>query len=339
MKKIFLFTYVFIFIHLTAGASNPFKSLHILAPLRMLDPNLISQFEKENGCEVKVDFVVDDSGVESQLRSDLKTFDLVIADERSLVRLSTANLLKTLPESIQQSKHAKNSLQIKSTFNSEVNTYVPIFVNPLGIAYRPSISIVDEKTTWNALIDNDKNPYWRQHLYIPERLITQISLALLANPVELKNTRRLPQPTLRWLTHLRSQKALLTQPLIYAFEAKTVNAAVIFYSEYLRHKEYVKDLDFAIPSDGTYFERYGVAWCLSSQQEELAQKFMKYMKKNSGQFAEFNRLLDIKYGSQNNKSSFFQSNSFHASTLDIKKWKIYDESFIKSYLPDTKKRL
>lgn len=317
-KKIFLIIVMSFVLFCTARGADQTNTttLNILVPMRVLDPKLIAQFEKLNSCTIKVEFVSDSAGYESHLRSEIRMFDVVIAPEKSLIQLTTTNLLRMLPENLRQPNAGRTPLQTKTMFNTEVNSYIPLFVNPMGIAYNPEISHIPARPTWNMLIQPEQNPYWRRRVYIGHETSKIISLAILASHEPITNPKILPAGAQQWLSKLRTQRAVLDEPLELAFLGQHVNAGVLFYSDYLRYKNIVPNLEFLIPHDGTYFDRFGIAWCLSSVQDKLAKKFIAYMVEHSAQFAKSNSLYDINY-----KAPYVTS------------WKLYDESAVLPFLP------
>lgn len=321
MRKKFLPVFVILGFYLTKFAYAAIPSLNVLTPMRLLDPALIKEFEEANHCQVHVEFMSNNSGYDSHLRSELQLFDVVIGDEKSLIQLSTANMLRSLPEELRQ-KNAINTttLQVKNHFNAEVNTYVPLFVNPIGIAYNPNISVIPKTSTWNILIEPDKNPYWRQRIFVSNDKLKQIAIATIATHESLKNKKKIPENILLWLSKLNQQRALVSSPLELAFLGKNVNAGILLYSEYLRYKNVVPFLEFFVPSEGTYFDRFGIGWCLSSIQEKLAIKFISYMIENSGKFATFNHLIDV-------------NANIHHTNENFTSWMLYDESEILPFLP------
>lgn len=320
MKKNFLLIFI-VFCFCSHNGSYPLSvSLNVLTPMRILDPMLIKRFEQENNCQVHVEFMSNYNGYDSHLRSEIQMFDVVIADEKSLIQLTTANMLRSLPEDLRQKNiTSSNPLQVKTQFNTEVNTYLPLFVNPIGIAYNRNISNIQKDATWNILLDSEKNPYWRQHLFVSNDRAKQIAIATIATQESLKhNKKTLPTNVTTWLAKLYHQKSEITFPLELAFLGQHVNAGILLYSEYLRYKNIAPFLEFYVPSDGTYFERFGIGWCLSSIQEKLAVKFIKYISENSAKFSNFNHLIDITTSIENQR---FMS------------WRLYDESEILTFLP------
>lgn len=319
MKKIFLYIFTIYCFYLSTHLYGLPVSLNVLTPMRILDPILIRQFEQENDCQVNVEFMSNYNGYDSHLRSEIQLFDVVIADEKSLIQLTTTNMLRSLPEELRQKNSLNsNSLQVKNQFNAEVNTYVPLFGNPIGIAYNKDISLISKNATWDVLIDADKNPYWRQRVFISNDKTKQIAVAALATHESLKNKKKLPENVTAWLSKLSHQRAQNTSPLELAFLSKNVNAAILMYSEYLRYKNILPFLEFFVPAEGTYFERFGIGWCLSSIQEKLAVKFIAFMIENSGKFSKFNHFIDV--------------NENH-ETVSFTSWRLYDESEILPFLP------
>lgn len=261
-----------------AAAFKPI--LNILAPIEVMSPKIISQFEEDNQCNVRIEFVGSRYEYESRLRAGLRNYDLVISDERILQRLFIQRQLRTLNDDAAFSGNAsgKYPLQMKSRINSDGHAYVTLMADPMGVAYNKKNFSLKGQPTWDWLISPDEIPFWRQRVFVSNFPKHQLLLALLATGKEITTSSWfIPEPTLKWLQSLKLQSANIDYPLELAFLGNKIEAAVVFRSDFLRLRKVVPDLKFIVPVKVTYFDRIGIAIVSDTVQEVLAQNFIKFL--------------------------------------------------------------
>ena len=262
--------------------------------MHTLDPSLIANFEIENKSNVRVDFVGSRGEFETHLRGGLRSYDIIIADERILEKLSLERLLRYIPDEINTKIAEKNPLYTRSKINEDGKAYLPLYADPLGIAYIKENTQLPSKISWDVLIETDLNPYWRQRIYVSPSYKTQFLISLLATDKEITSSSWfIPESTTKWFKQLRLQNANTDLPLELAFLGQKISAAVIFYSDYLRLKRVVPGLDFVIPSQSTYYDRISVGWASNSVQENLAKKFIQYIYKERKNCAKNVHMLSL----------------------------------------------
>lgn len=269
-------------------------TVNVLTTMHILDPMVVANFEKENNANVRVDFVGSRNEFEAHLKAGLRTYDVVIADERTLEKLSLERLLRALPDENIIKVDNKYPLYKRSKINEDGTAYLSLFADPLGIAYNKENSKITEPVNWDILIQVDKNPYWRQRVYVSPSYKSQFLLALLATQKEMTaQSWFIPESTTRWFKQLRLQNANVDLPLELAFLGDKISAAVIFYSDFLRLKKVVPALEFVVPVQSTYVNRISVGWVSNSIQEALAKKFITFLYNNKETLAQSNSLLSL----------------------------------------------
>ncbi|MES2615448.1 MAG: hypothetical protein V4591_08540, partial [Bdellovibrionota bacterium] len=243
-------------------------TINVLSTMHTLDPTLIAHFEEENKLNVRVDFVGSRNEFEAHMRAGLRTYDVVVADERILEKLSLERLLRSLPDEYVSPADNKSPLCKRSKINEDGRAYLALFTDPLGIAYRINQSNIVYPVNWDILIHTEENPYWRQRIAISPSYKSQFLLALLATQTEITpSSWFIPESATKWFKQLRLQNANTDLPIELAFLGDKVSAAVTFYSDFLRAKRVVPGLDFVVPTQSTYFDRISVGWASSSMQE------------------------------------------------------------------------
>ncbi len=292
-------------------------TLNLLAPIGVLSPRIISQFEEETHSNVRIEFVGSRFEYESRLRAGLRNYDVVVSDERILQRLYLQRQLRSLnDESIFSRNVSLNyPLQAKSKINVDGRSYLTLMADPMGIALnKKNFMLKHGQVSWDWLISPDENPYWRQRVFVSNFPKHQLLIALLATGKEITTSSWfIPEPTIKWLQSLKLQSANIDYPLELAFLGNKIEAAVIFRSDFLKLKKVVPDLKFAVPNKVTYYDRIGAAIVSDTVQEALAQNFVKF--------------LNHKKDSLIVNENYLSYNTLNYEGSATKNWVPYDDDF------------
>ncbi|APJ03794.1 hypothetical protein [Silvanigrella aquatica] len=310
------FVLVFLIILNFSANSAAFKPvLNLLAPIGVLSPKVIAQFEEESRSNVRIEFVGSRYEYESRLRAGLRNYDVVISDERVLQRLFLQRQLRSLNDEaiFSGTINATYPLQSKSRLNLDGRSYLTLMADPMGIAFNKKNFVLKRgQVSWDWLINPDENPYWRQRVFVSNFPKHQLLLALLATSKEITTSSWfIPEPTLKWLQSLKLQSANIDYPLELAFLGNKIEAAVIFRSDYLKLKKVISDLKFVVPAKVTYYDRMGVGIVSDTVQEPLAQSFVKFL----------NRRKENLIVNEN----FLNFNTLNFEGSATKNWVLYDD--------------
>lgn len=291
-KRMILTTVVFAFQIQALATFKP--TLNVLTSLHTLNHGLISQFESENNVNIRVDFVGGREEFEPVLRAGLRTYDVVVADERILEKLYLSRIIRTLPDESKDLALPNSGLFKRSKMNEDGSAYLPLFADPMGIAYNKENSNIPTPVSWDVLVQTEDNPYWRQRVYLPQSPKILFFLALMATQKELNpQSWFIPESTTRWFKQLSLQNANTDLPLEYAFLGDKTSAAVIFYSQFIRLHKVVHNIDFVVPQQNTFFDRISVGWCSNSVQEALSRKLIKYLAIHRNDIAKKSEMISL----------------------------------------------
>ncbi|MBX9703309.1 MAG: extracellular solute-binding protein [Silvanigrellaceae bacterium] len=302
--------------------------LSILTPFQTLDNDLINQFEKEHNICIRTEFTSTNYEYESRLRSDIRTYDIVIGMEQELSNLATLKLLNPTTLNQMQTNTKNTPLGKKSKFSDIQNAYVTLAADPLGIAYFAKTVVQKGPMSWDWLIKPNINPQWRQRVFVPKDPRIIILLAILANQEKIsENTQSLAPGSLGWIKSLLKQNAHSEMPLYTLFSIHKIHAAVVFFSQYNALKNIIPDLVFGIPKKGTYYNRLAAGISLNANEPALAKKFIAFLSAHSESISTKTGLIDIATREQ----SFLKSS--------LKNWQVYDENLLlpKKILSDIQK--
>jgi spermidine/putrescine-binding protein len=287
-------------------------TINVLTYMHTLDPALVAKFEEANNANVRVDFVGSRNAFEAQFRAGLRTYDVLVADERILEKLYLSKLIRTLPNESASKNNINFPLFQRSKVNEDGLSYLPLFADPLVIAFNTKNSKVTQPVTWDILIHIDENPYWRQRIFVSPSYKSQFLIALLATQTIITpQSWYIPESTTRWFKQLRLQNANTDLPLELAFLGNKISAAVVFYSDYLRLKRVISNLDFVIPTSSTYYDRISVGWGANSVQENLSKNFIKYIYDNREHLSKNLNMLSL--------------NSTNFKNSETKNWILYED--------------
>jgi spermidine/putrescine-binding protein len=282
----FLSLFTLFMISQTNEALGQQQTLSILCPASLLDSKILTNFERKKKIALRVELATGAREFEQRLKSSSNVYDVVIADENEILVLTAARLLRPLPDS-RFAEKKKSALSVPSKVQQEAKTYVNIMADPLGLIWLDDTRTQQSIPSWAELLDMSTNPLWRGRLFLPPDPDFQKRLALFATG--LTNFRTLPDTApqaAEWLkkasVHIRPEANQLVLELL---KKRTV-AGVLWKSDYLRVRNTIPSLDFAIPP-ATLFRRFGAAIVADTLREELAFDFISHLIEHRDDLARF----------------------------------------------------
>lgn len=257
--------------------------LSILSLVNKLDSKFISEFENLCMCRVRVDFAASRAEIEMRLRSTPRVWSLIYADERSLRALSLARMLKAVPSVVPVS-NVSFPLEKRSKLNEDGRLHVSMMADPLGIVWKKQTRTASGPVEWNWLSQPSKNPYWRGRIRIPQMPTFQYLIAAKATETSVHDESN--PKAMEWFRELRSGAAHATNEFRNGLASGNIVAGVAWFSEFLNYKKFVANLDFGIPKEGTYFERYAFALVADAGESPLPGEFLKFASSANDSFAQ-----------------------------------------------------
>ncbi len=303
---------------LSAGLSTSALAetmLNILTLPQRLDSGLVQEFEKNTKISVRIEFVTSPLEFEVKIKSLPNSWDVVIADEQRLVRLFDEKLLKSIPDSTLVPPNLMG-LSRRAKANSDGRAFVNLMADPLGIMYLAESKSSKNAIDWNWLVDPSINPQWRSRvaLFKDERLNLMIAAKATGSafPVEIEEQRK---GLLSWMEEAKLQgRNTPFEKVVTSFLANKIVAAVSWQSDYLIASRYVKNLEFAVPSSGTYFERIGLGLVTGSRNESAALEFMKFIHAKRDRLAQKRGLMAL--------------NSSEMTGSHVRNWRVFSDDIV-----------
>jgi len=277
-----------------AGTAQADPVLSLLTQTQRLDAALVQEFEATRKVAVRVEFVSSSLDYEARIRSLPHNWDLVLADEQRLVNLSVLKVLRNLPESINIPPDVPG-LERRSRANEDGRAFVNLMADPLGVMYLKKTRTSPGPLGWDWINKPTLNPLWRSRiaLFADERMnfMTAAIATGLKFPIAQTSDARKVQD---WLAHAELQgRAMSLSAAIPAFLAEKFSAGLVWQSDYLQAARYVKQLEFAVPSEGTYVERVGVGLVADCRNEALALDFIRFIYEKRDLLAQRRGLLPL----------------------------------------------
>ena len=251
--------------------------LNVLAPPGRLDARVVAEFEQKMNISVRVEFVGNDSEYESRLRSSPHLWDVLIANEQRLITLSLAKLTRSVPDT-KAPGAPRLPLEKRSSVNEDGKAYVPLMADPLGLVWIAGSRKELGPVSWKWLVNPDLNPLFRSRVLLPADTGLQFLLGAFNSGVNAPYSEaRAAKPAFEWVLRARHQQVVMGVAPEYDFLGGRAAVGAVWQSEFLRLRKLVTGLTFAVPAQGTFFDRHGVALVADTPNEALALDFMSFL--------------------------------------------------------------
>lgn len=289
--------------------------LNVLTLPQRLDSRLVQEFENTTKISVRIEFVTSPLEFEVKIKSLPNSWDVVFADEQRLVHLTENKLLKPIPDSILIPPNLMD-LSRRGKSNSDGRAFINLMADPMGIMYLSDTKSSKNPVDWSWLVDPSINPQWRSRvaLFKDERLNLMVAAKALGLefPVETEERRK---ELLDWMSQAKLQgRNVAFDQVVTSFLAKKMVAGLTWQSDYLIASRYIKNLQFAVPSSGTYFERIGAALVAESRSEPAALEFIKFIHDNREQLAQRRGLLPL--------------HSSEVTGSSVRSWRVFSDDIV-----------
>ena len=288
----------------------PRVTLSVLAPRGVLSYKVVKLFEDQHNVNVRVEFVSNSSEYETRLRASPFGWDLVVANQQRINKLYFSRLVRALPNVLgkgEENSHARTGLATELQ-----NVSLPLLIDPLVIYW--SQEVVKNNVmlgSWSTLSDFVAHPLLRNRIDLPENVQAQFIVAgVKANYFLQKDDEALRQ-ALSWLKVVRAQAKNQGLPRSQRLLSKKVVAGGAWLSEVLQLKNVAKNVSYAVPKEGTVFERIVVAAAAESTNEKLAEQLMQHMQKHRAGLA--------------NRTGYLSVLAAEPSSFSMENWRYIEE--------------
>ena len=136
---------------LAAGSSfaEP-AQLHLFIWTDYIDPELVSQFEKENDCKVVIDVFSSNEEMFYRLQPGAKSYDLIFPSSYMVAKLAHNGLLQKLDHARIPNLANLDPEYVRYSLDPDMEWGVPYMVTYTGIAYRTDLVTPPPTNSWSG---------------------------------------------------------------------------------------------------------------------------------------------------------------------------------------------
>lgn len=278
MKKIFsvLLSVLLISILLcSCGEKKP--TLKVYNTGEYIDPALLTEFEKEANCKVVYETFDSNETMYTKVSSG-ELYDIIIPSDYMIERLMKENMLSEIDWSLISNKDGLKKEIMGQKFDAENKYHVPYFWGSVGILYNKNVvDIADlESQGWGIL----KNTKYKDDLYMydSERDAFMIALKNLGYSLNTDNTSEL-DAAYEWLVEQRQimNPIYVGDDVIDNMISGNKSLAIVYSGDAAYIMTENPELGYYEPKEGTNFWVDGMVLTKTSENKELAHKFMNFM--------------------------------------------------------------
>lgn len=211
MKKWMLPVLAVLLLLLTAcGNGDNEKVVNVYNFGEYIDKELLAEFEKQTGIQVKYDMYVTNEDLYVKMQQGGGSYDLIVPSEYMIERMIKEDMLATLDfDNIPNIKNIDPALMGMS-YDPDGKYAIPYFWGTMGILYNPEM-VQAPVDSWDALWD----PQYENQILMLDSSRQSIGIALLKLGYSINSTSE---------TELEEAKQLLIQqrPLVYAYQVDQI---------------------------------------------------------------------------------------------------------------------
>lgn len=164
-----------------AKPTNP--SVKLLSWSEYFDPQVIEQFTKDTGFDVDYITYEDPDEVEARLASEPGKFDVVIADDLSINRLSELRLIQPIDDKLLQNLSNISDEYVGKKFDPTNDYSLPYMWGTTLIAYR-SDKIEQPEKTWKSLW----NKKYKDRVMLIDDRVEGLGISMLSNGLPINSS-------------------------------------------------------------------------------------------------------------------------------------------------------
>lgn len=260
------------------GALNDKKSLYIFTWGDILEPSVISDFEKETGIKVHLNYYSSNEELLVKLRATRGVgYDLIIPSDYAVEQLIREELLQELDRTKLDFWQGLNPLLLGQHFDPTNRYSIPFEWEIYGLGINKEILVPGTfKKSWE-LIFSAPNPSYRVAMIndpIETLLFSSFFLYGLVDhlaPYQMDEIRSLLLRQKRWVEAYADFRA------DYFLATKSAAVAVASSSYIWRQMKLFPFIDFVIPEEGTFITIENLALPKASKKQELTYQFINFL--------------------------------------------------------------
>ena len=278
MKKIFsVFLAVLLIMTMFSGCGEKKPVIKVYNAGEYIDTSLLSVFEKENDCKVIYETFDSNESMYTKVSSG-ELYDVIIPSDYMIERLIKENMLSEIDWSKISNKDGLKKEVLNQKYDPENKYSVPYFWGTVGILYNKNVISEAELDEQGWEILRNKKYTDDIYMYDSERDAFMIALKSLGYSLNTDKKEEL-DAAYNWLVEQNS----LVNP-IYAGDdvidsmiSGNKSLAIVYSGDAAYIMTENPELSYYEPKEGTNFWVDGMVITKTSENKELAHKFIDFM--------------------------------------------------------------
>lgn len=276
-KKLLIFTLLISLTLCMTSCGESKTSLKVYNAGEYIDTSLLSAFEKENNCKIIYETFDSNESMYTKVSSG-ELYDVIIPSDYMIERLIKEDMLSPIDKNLITNLSGIKKELLGQHFDPE-NTYsVPYFWGTVGILYNKNrVDENDLKTQgWSVL----KNTKYKDRLYMydSERDSFMIALKALGYSLNTENKAEFDE-AYSWLVEQNKtmNPIYVGDDVIDNMISGNKDMAIVYSGDATYIMSENNELGYYEPDEGTNFWVDGMVITKTSNQKELAHKFIDFM--------------------------------------------------------------
>lgn len=308
----------------TATAGSP-NTLIVYNWGDYIDPELITQFEKETGYQVIYETFDSNEAMYTKIKQGGTNYDIAIPSEYTIHKMIDEDLLLPIDYSKVTGMEHLNTRFLNQSFDPHNQYSIPYFWGTLGIIYNKKVIPEGEITKWSDLWNEE---YKDSILFIDgAREMMGIALQTRGESLNATDPEIVKSAGVFLKTLMPNAKAIIADEMKMYMIQGEANIAVSFSGEASKMLENNEDLAYVIPEEGTNLWFDNIVIPKTASNLDGAHAFISFMLRpeNAAKNAEY-----VGYSTPNNDAiallpeEVTSDESFYPSAEQVEHMEVYE---------------
>lgn len=270
----------------TSGRSGK-DSLSVYNWGEYIDPELVTQFEKETGINVVYETFDSNEAMMTKIENGGTSYDVAMPSEYAIEKMKKNDLLIPIDQSKIPNLKNIDPYFLNLPFDPGNKYSIPYFWGTVGIAFNPSLLDGQTFESWEDLWD----PSLKQEVILVDgaREVMGMGLNTLGYSLNTKDEEQLQEATDKLKTLSPNIKAIIGDEIVETMR-RSESAVALVWSGQAADIMYVnEDIDYVVPSEGSNLWFDNMIIPKTAANVEGAHKFINFMldPKNAAQNADY----------------------------------------------------
>jgi spermidine/putrescine transport system substrate-binding protein len=257
-----------------AGCKQQPKTLHVYTWADYIKPELVTRFEKEQGCTIVIDTFDSNEAMYAKLKAGAGGYDIITPSSYMVQVMHRQGMLLPLDHAKLPSIANVDPEVLKIAIDPRMDHSVPYMMTITGIAYLKS-KVKDFKPTWAMLDRTDLAG--RMTMLADMRETIGAALKFLGYSINSTDTKQLEAArdvVIRWKKNLAKFENEQYKTGLASGEFLLVHA---YSGDILQVQSENEDIVFAVPEEGTSIACDDLVIPKGSKQADLAHRYINFL--------------------------------------------------------------